>query len=557
MIMDKQTFFDTFAQLAIEQQQKYGIPASVTLAQLALESGWGSGRAVKEANNAFCVKGTYNGQYILISDNAPNEKFRKYETIEQSFEDHSRLLMKDRYRQAPGTDYKTWTAGIQKGGYAYPPSGYADRLNKIIEQNGLTKYDAMGLSPAKRVDYKVTQPWVQGNFSMPIESGVSMVMTSDFGTRVHPFTGKTHTHGGIDIGIPSGTSLLSTEDNGRVTRTNWNTGINGNCVEVAYNRGGDTYLVKYLHMSRVDVSPGQTVSASDVIGLSGQTGRSTGPHLDFRVSKNGEEIDPKQYLAEISVYGGINDTLVSRKGEDLLADLKHGVVIPVGQGMPMSSGLSGFDIATLSNQSLIWGNAQGQPMTVGDINVSSQDGKYYMVADINGQQSQKEITKGVYDKFLSSSNVEKMFIFDKTYDEVAMISASGQGAGGPENPYASLVAMVNGEGGQDFMSWFLNKNGDGAGLGSGGDILGDMFGMLVGGLMSLETLMNVDEDTQVANLREMISARMSPEDQAKVEQLKREGVDPERAKMLVQTNAEAGLTASESQQQQQQITMRG
>ena len=165
--MDKQTFFELYAPLAIEQQQKFGIPASVTLAQMALESGWGEGRAIKEGNNAFCVKGSYNGQYVLISDNAKNEKFRKYDTLAQSFDDHSRLLMKDRYRQAPGSDYKVWTAGIQKGGYAYPPDGYAEKLNSLIESNSLQRYDVMGLSPAQRVDRQVVQPWGQerGRFS--------------------------------------------------------------------------------------------------------------------------------------------------------------------------------------------------------------------------------------------------------------------------------------------------------------------------------------------------------------------------------------------------------
>lgn len=72
------------------------------------------------------------------------------------------------------------------------------------------------------------------------------------------------------------------------------------------------------------------MNTDTLLGLSGRSGRVTGPHLDFRVFKNGEAIDPKAYLAEIAVRGNISTTLVNDKGKDLLADMKSDLAV-VGQ----------------------------------------------------------------------------------------------------------------------------------------------------------------------------------------------------------------------------------
>ena len=141
-------YVEQYADYAIEQMRKYGIPASITLAQGIIESGSGTSRLARGANNHFGIKGTYNGNYQLANDDKPNEKFKKYDDPLQSFEDHSKILMNKRYqihlRGLDPTDYRGWAYGIKKGGYA-TASNYAEALISTIEANGLDKYDKIGL----------------------------------------------------------------------------------------------------------------------------------------------------------------------------------------------------------------------------------------------------------------------------------------------------------------------------------------------------------------------------------------------------------------------------
>jgi len=95
-------------------------------------------------------------------------------------------------------------------------------------------------------------------------------------------------HAGMDFKTPVGTPTLATRS-GRVTRTNWNTRSNGNCVEIKFSDGT---LAKYLHLSSTDVRAGQHVRAGDVIGASGNTGRSSGPHLHYQLNKGKRVLDP-------------------------------------------------------------------------------------------------------------------------------------------------------------------------------------------------------------------------------------------------------------------------
>ncbi len=138
------TYIDTYKNLAIEQMQKYRIPASITLAQGLLESAAGRSTLATEANNHFGIKvGNWSGPYVLRNDDAPNEKFRKYKSARESYEDHSRFLQGRRYQalfQLDITDYKGWAHGLKKAGYATNPV-YAESLIHIIEMYNLQQFD--------------------------------------------------------------------------------------------------------------------------------------------------------------------------------------------------------------------------------------------------------------------------------------------------------------------------------------------------------------------------------------------------------------------------------
>lgn len=98
-------------------------------------------------------------------------------------------------------------------------------------------------------------------------------------------------HRGMDFKAAVGTPVTSARA-GVVTRTNWKLAANGNCVEVKHEDG---VIAKYLHLSRTDVKPGQRVAAGDPIGLSGNTGRSTGPHLHYQLERGKTIVDPLDY----------------------------------------------------------------------------------------------------------------------------------------------------------------------------------------------------------------------------------------------------------------------
>lgn len=146
--MTRSQYIEKYKDLAIEQMVEYGIPASITLAQGCLESADGNSTLARQANNHFGIKchNNWTGATIKHTDDAPNECFRKYATPEDSFRDHSDFLRyRDRYSSLfalERTDYKGWAYGLKAAGYA-TSSGYAASLIKIIEDNGLAKYDIL------------------------------------------------------------------------------------------------------------------------------------------------------------------------------------------------------------------------------------------------------------------------------------------------------------------------------------------------------------------------------------------------------------------------------
>lgn len=118
-------------------------------------------------------------------------------------------------------------------------------------------------------------------------------VTSPFGGRNSPFTGRRDFHKGIDISAPRGTQIHAPAK-GTVTFSG-SDGAYGNSVTILHGNGITT---RYGHMQSTNVKQGQVVNRGDVIGFVGSTGRSTGPHLHYEVMLNGVCVNPMRYILE-------------------------------------------------------------------------------------------------------------------------------------------------------------------------------------------------------------------------------------------------------------------
>ena len=140
-----QAYIDEYKDIAIEQMLEHNIPASITLAQGLLESGAGRSSLTTRGNNHFGIKchNDWTGATMRKDDDAPDECFRVYKHAKESYEDHSKFLLRPRYSSLfsyKRTDYKSWAKGLKACGYATSPT-YATQLIGIIELYNLQQYD--------------------------------------------------------------------------------------------------------------------------------------------------------------------------------------------------------------------------------------------------------------------------------------------------------------------------------------------------------------------------------------------------------------------------------
>ena len=137
---------------AVRDMLKTGVPASITMGQGMLESANGNSSLAKNAKNHFGIKchDNWNGGTYIMDDDTKNECFRKYKTVQESFEDHSTFLRtRSRYAalfELKRSDYRGWCEGLKKAGYATSPT-YAKDLIKIIEDNKLYELDKLTKVP--------------------------------------------------------------------------------------------------------------------------------------------------------------------------------------------------------------------------------------------------------------------------------------------------------------------------------------------------------------------------------------------------------------------------
>ena len=184
--------------------------------------------------------------------------------------------------------------------------GKKAETEKWIDPNPPTEIALMSLVPFEDVDEKV-----QNDFILPMSC--TYRITSDYGTRVHPITGETKTHHGIDIVGTHHTEILSVAD-GTIIYAGTINGY-GNCVEIKHIVNGETIYSFYAHLSKINsvgsgpvsaqLKPGDKVKKGQVIGLQGggsgdpNPGTSTGEHLHFELrtaSGSGHAINPREYI---------------------------------------------------------------------------------------------------------------------------------------------------------------------------------------------------------------------------------------------------------------------
>ena len=167
------------------------------------------------------------------------------------------------------------------------------QAEKDLKEAEYKEWLATYVPPTTKPSGKDTAPSTQAPSSAGWVSPVkSYTLTSAFGMRVHPISGRWKMHNGVDMAAPQGTPIYAAKS-GKVTKTAFQAGGAGYYVSINH---GDGFTSVYMHMTHYIVSPGTYVNAGQVIGYVGSTGGSTGPHLHFGISYNGSYVNPMNYV---------------------------------------------------------------------------------------------------------------------------------------------------------------------------------------------------------------------------------------------------------------------
>lgn len=339
MAISTSDFINRYAPYAMEQQIKYGIPASVILAQMAIESSWGTSALARNDNNFFGIKkgSSWAGRVSYYDDDQAHEAFRSYDNVGQSLSDHSATLLQPRYlHRCPtdSTDHLGWIKGIKAGGYA-TASNYVDSVESFIRKYELDKFDRLAVQNAQQQGLQIgymrgrqpdtPQAVPAGIFLTPLQGRWCMPINLE-GLKVTGVFGENrpgHHHSGIDLSTGGKyLPVYGTEDNGRVIAAKPNNGAAGNMITVEYSRSdGSRLQCTYMHLSEIGVKVGDAVNAGMQLGYSGNTGRSTGPHLHFETkfyNAQGtlQSYDPAEYIAELSFRGNL-PAVLNKGGQNL------------------------------------------------------------------------------------------------------------------------------------------------------------------------------------------------------------------------------------------------
>ena len=157
-------------------------------------------------------------------------------------------------------------------------------------------------------------------------------VTSSFGERIHPVHNKKHKHTGIDVHARIGTPVFSTAD-GVVSATQNSSSGFGKLVKVNHGMGFETY---YGHLNTIKVKKGQVVSKGEIIGNSGNTGRSTGPHLHYEVRYGNKPLEPAHFiLMNLNNYDTQLAKIKEIPWESLTTNMQKRMLVPKPPSSPL------------------------------------------------------------------------------------------------------------------------------------------------------------------------------------------------------------------------------
>jgi murein DD-endopeptidase MepM/ murein hydrolase activator NlpD len=194
-------------------------------------------------------------------------------------------------------------AGLDKGEFNFQnsPAQGGPSTQELLPQIGVTDFIASLENLEKQLEDREQQIGVLSSMIMnrnlydevlpagrPIKKGW---MSSYFGMRTDPFTGRQERHKGVDFAGKEGSNVIAVAA-GVVTWADKRYGY-GNLVEINHGNG---YVTRYGHNNEILVKEGQAIKKNDTIALMGSTGRSTGPHVHFEVLRNGKPVDPVKYI---------------------------------------------------------------------------------------------------------------------------------------------------------------------------------------------------------------------------------------------------------------------
>ena len=280
---------------ALKSQDEYGYPASVTIAQIIQESGYGTygpggnkGQGLSGLAYGYCnlfgIKGSGTAGSVSMRTSemtkdgkiySTTSAFRAYNTYSEAIEDRCKVLQNGYGDLISGVNDAN-TFAMRIGQRWATDLNYGKSLIKLMELYDLYRLDDMTLK-----DFSA----MIGRFADPCPGAV---VTSNFGFR--EFDNKFHK--GLDLGTGSENIPTYAAESGIVIFAGYS-GSAGNLITIDHGNG---LVTKYMHHSEIYVKVGDHVEKGQQIGLSGTTGRSTGNHLHFQVEENGVAVNPLLYL---------------------------------------------------------------------------------------------------------------------------------------------------------------------------------------------------------------------------------------------------------------------